>query len=186
MPQPPVTVSKSGPGFAQVLKDMRRLQKCDVLVGIPAEKAPRKDGGINSAALLYLHAHGSELMNLPPRPVLEPSILENKGLITPHLGEAARLLMIARPQEARKELQLAGDVASNGAKRYFFEGKLAPNSPATIARKSRPWSKARAREDRRRARKGLEPLEPAEYVDVPLLDTRAMSRAITSVVRYGY
>ena len=62
MPQPPVTVSKSGPGFAQVLKDMRRLQKCDVLVGIPAEKAPRKDGGINSAALLYLHAHGSELM----------------------------------------------------------------------------------------------------------------------------
>ena len=84
--------------------------------------------------------------------------------------QAATLLLNARPVDAERELKLAGITAANGAKRYFLEGKLAPNKPATIARK------------RRKAKLG----EGEEYVDTPLIDTGQMRRAITSVVRYGY
>ena len=87
---PPVTVTKSGPGLAQLKKDLERLSKSDVLVGIPASAAARKKGPINNASLLFIHSKGSPLKHIPARPVLEPAIQANRALITPQLAMAAR------------------------------------------------------------------------------------------------
>jgi hypothetical protein len=154
----PVTVSKSGPGALQVIRDLNRIKQSEVLVGIPAEKTQRAGEPINNAALMFVHTHGSPLRNIPPRPVLEPAIEKNSELITPHLAESAKAVMDGRPDAAERELQRAGTIASNAVKRYFTEGNLAPNAPSTIARKGS---------------------------DRPLIDTGALRRAVTFVVRSG-
>jgi hypothetical protein len=154
----PVTVAKSGPGLAQVAEDLKRLKASDVLVGIPAPKAQRRGQAVNNAELLFIHSHGSQLRNIPARPVLEPAIEADQKLITPHLAEAAKAVIDGRPAQAEMNLQRAGVAASNSAKRWFTDARnnWAPNAPSTIRRKGS---------------------------DKPLIDTSSMRRAITFVVR---
>jgi len=154
----PITVKKSGPGLAQLKADIARISKSEVLVGIPADKAPRKKGPITNAALLFIHSKGSALKHIPARPVLEPAIAANKALITPHLGAAAKAVLDKDSMRAERELKLAGTVAANAAKRWFTDPRnhWAPNAPGTIRRKGS---------------------------DRPLIDTGALRRSITSVVR---
>jgi hypothetical protein len=154
----PVTVAKSGPGLAHIAEDLKRLQASDVLVGIPAPKAQRRGQPVNNAELLFIHSHGSQLRNIPARPVLEPAIEASVKVITPHLAEAAKNVMDQRPAQAEVNLQRAGTAASNAARRWFVDPRngWAPNAPSTIKRKGS---------------------------DKPLIDTASMRRAITFVVR---
>jgi hypothetical protein len=152
----PVKVTKQGPGLFQVMRDIKRIGNSEVLVGIPAATTLRENDPINNASLLFVLSHGSPLRNIPPRPVLEPAIEKGRNLITPHLAESAKAVMDGRPDAAERELERAGMVASNAVKRYFTEGELAPNAPSTIARKGS---------------------------DRPLIDTGALRRAVTFVVR---
>jgi hypothetical protein len=133
----PVTVTKSGPGLAKLAADLKRIEKSDVLVGIPSSNASRKTGMINNAEVLWLFSKGSPLNNQPPRPVLEPAIEGAKDKISPHLAKAAQSILQKDPPKAERELQLAGIIASNAAKRMFVPGAndWAPNAPSTIAAK---------------------------------------------------
>jgi hypothetical protein len=158
----PVQVVKSGPGPAQLIADLRRIKKSEVLVGIPAEKTQRKKETVNNASLLFVFSNGSPLRHIPPRPVLEPAIEQNKDLVTPHLAEAARLITEHRPDAAQRELQRAGTIAANAAKRRFTEpNDWAPNAPSTIKHKNKKH-KGEAR---------------------PGIDSGQMRRALTYVVR---
>ncbi len=153
----PVTVSKSGPGFAKVAQRLRKLKSSEVLVGIPADRAQREGETINNAGLLFIHTHGSELQNIPARPVLEPAIENNRALISTHLGEAARQMTAGFPDKAERELARAGTIGANAAKRFFTEENgWPPNAPSTIKRKGS---------------------------DRPLIDTGALRRSITHIVR---
>jgi hypothetical protein len=153
-----VTYSKKGPGISGLVSQVKRLVNADVLVGIPAEKTLRQGEPINNASLLFIHTHGSPLNNIPARPVLEPSIEKNKKLITPHLGVAAKEVIQGHPEAAMRELDRAGMIAANGAKRYFTDptNGWPPNAPSTIERKGS---------------------------DRPLIDKGEMRRSITWVVR---
>jgi hypothetical protein len=154
----PVKVTKTGPGLALIRKSIDRLKKSEVLVGIPAPTTQRRGEPINNASLLFIQTNGSQLKNIPPRPVLEPSIEANKGIITPHLGAAAKAVMDQRPDAAERELERAGMIASNCAKRWFTDPRnnWPPNAPSTVEEKGS---------------------------DRPLIDTGQLRRAITYVVR---
>ena len=158
MPPPPVTVKKSGPGFLQLRRDLARISKSEVLVGIPADKTQRKKGPINNASLMFVFSKGSPLKKIPARPWLEPAIKLNKDLISPHLGAAAKAVLNHDPVRAERELRLAGPVAANAAKRWPTDPRNGwkPNAPATIRRKGS---------------------------DRPGVDTGQLRRSITSVVR---
>ena len=131
-----VKVTKSGPGLDGLRADLARLMKSDVLVGIPAEKAMRKGSPINNASVLFIFTHGSPLRNQPPRPLLEPSIEKNKAAISAHMAAAARAIVVEKnAARGNRELNLAGVVAVNGAKRFFLDNQWAPNAPSTIKRK---------------------------------------------------
>lgn len=154
-----VKVTKSGPGLKLVRKQLQSIKESDVLIGIPASTTERKsDEEINNASLLYLHTNGSPINNIPARPVLEPSIKANKGIITPHLGNAAAAALRGRPDQAQSEMNIAGSVAANGAKKWFTDPRnnWPPDAPSTVE---------------------------AKGSDKPLIDTAAMRRAITFVVR---
>ena len=153
-----VTVKKSGPGLAPLALSLEQLRHAEVLVGIPQSTTQRQNEPLNNASLMYILTHGSPLRNIPATPILEPSIELNKKLITPHLEAAAKATIDKDPTRAQQELELAGVVAANGAKRYFTDptNGWPPNKPSTIARKG---------SDRRN------------------IDTGALRRSVTWVVR---
>jgi hypothetical protein len=197
MPAPPAIVVAKGPGLKDLARDIERIRKSEVLIGIPesgnvrvskAEAikrlvalAARKPGGrqkgitpaqikkdlrlrnsgseMNNASLLRMHATGSPLRGLPPRPVLGPSIERNLEQITTHLDVAMGHLLSNEPIAAERELHRIGDIAASAAREYVMEGtNLAPNAPSVIERK---------------------------HSNTPLIETGSMVSAITHVVRVG-
>lgn len=138
---------------------LRKLERKDVLVGIPQANASRKDGKINNAELLFILSQGSQLQHIPPRPVLEPAIqaADNKANISAELKLAAQGVLEGRPEDASLHLDLAGQVGENAAKRWFTDPRNAwqANAPSTIK---------------------------AKGSDRPMVDTQQMLKAITYVV----
>lgn len=151
-----VTVQRGGPGFSRIRRDIERLKKSDVLVGIPQATTQRKDEPINNSSLLFILSNGSPLRGIPATPILEPAVEKSKALITPQLAAAGKALIENKPRDAEKALGRAGTIAVNAAKRMFTDNDWPANAPSTIRQKG---------SDRRN------------------LDTGALRRAITSVVR---
>ena len=131
----PVTSTRTGPGFAQIRRDVERLRKSDVLVGIPQDHAQRPNSPITNASLMWILSRGSALRNLPPRPVVEMGIEKAKDLIAPQLAAGAKAIIANKPLEAQRALGRAGTIAANSVKRMFGSLELAPNAPSTIAKK---------------------------------------------------
>lgn len=156
--QPTVKISTTD-ATAKLKRDLRKLEKKQVLVGVPEDHGARQTGAITNAQLVYLHTHGSPLQGVPARPIIEPAIEapDNKALITKELGEAARALLDRKPEETERHLEQAGMLGRNAAIRWFVDPRngWAPNSPETIARKGS---------------------------DQPLIDTAQMRRSITFLV----
>lgn len=156
--KPSVSIRKTS-ALGPLDERLRKLERKDVLVGIPQQNASRKDGKINNAELLYVLSQGSVLQHIPPRPVLEPAIqaADNKRNISAELKQAAQGVLEGRPEDASRHLELAGQVGENAAKRWFTDPRNAwqGNAPATIK---------------------------AKGSDRPMIDTGELRRAITHVV----
>ena len=120
-------------------------------------------GSINQGAKyseaydLYIHSHGSALMNTPPRPVIEPAIEANIEPINDMLAKAMKQYLMTGSVAGLKKV---GMFASAQCKNWFEDSRnnWAPNSPYTIRKKGS---------------------------DKPLVDTAAMRNAITYVVDTG-
>jgi hypothetical protein len=160
----PVTLERRGPGFAQIKRDVDRLRKSEVLVGIPASRTLRKGEPITNSALMFILSKGSPIRNIPARPTIEPSIEENKIPISAQLAQGAEALLQNNPVAAEKAMMRAGMLAVNAAKRKFGSSELAPNAPST------------------QRRKGAK-LKPPQMVNNPLIDTGALRRSLVAVVR---
>ena len=102
MPSPPVTVTRSGPGFARVRADVERLRKSDVLVGVPADRTQRAGEPVTNASLMFIHSAGSPLKGIPARPTIQPAIQQNRALIAPELAKASQALIQNNPVQAEK------------------------------------------------------------------------------------
>ena len=131
------SVKKKGDAVAFIGDRLDQLRRTDVLVGIPADATLRKGSEINNASLLFVLTHGSPVNNIPPTPIIEPSIEKSNALISPHMAAAAKAILENSPQRAETELRRAGTIAMNGAKRYFTDpgNGWPPNAPSTIAKK---------------------------------------------------
>ncbi|EPH3099963.1 hypothetical protein RG265_001145 [Providencia stuartii] len=152
-----------------ILTTIKKLSNMDVLVGIPANKAQRDDGEyLNNAELGYLQSTGAtisiggETVTLPPRPFLDMGIEDTRDITSSHLVAAADYAISGNLEAAQRELERAGMVASNAAKKVISDGdRLEPLSEATL--------------QKRRA-KGMDG-------EKPLYDTSSLLKSITYVVR---
>lgn len=124
-----------------------------------AEMQAHIDSGkkYSEAHSLYIQSHGSPLWHIPPRPVLEPAVEANKDRIARPLQRAVTAGLKGDDLRMDQELEKAGIVAENAAKRWFEnpENGWPPNAPATVK---------------------------AKGSDSPLIDTGEMRKAITHVV----
>lgn len=140
-------------------KQLQLLTRAEVFVGIPSSNNSRGDGKVGNAELLFIHTNGSALNHIPARPVLEPAITQPKTqeLIAKQLSAVVTDILAIKPEAAEQDLEKAGLIAENAAKRWFTDPSngWAPNAPATIARKGS---------------------------SKPLIDTGEMRRSITHVV----
>lgn len=112
----------------------------------------------SQAHTLYIREHGSPMMSIPPRPVLQPAIEDRKPEISMVLADAGRAALLNDVAVYEANLNKAGMVAASAAQGWFEnqQNDWPPNSPRTIRRKGS---------------------------DQPLVDTGEMRKAITYIVR---
>ncbi|WP_288947459.1 hypothetical protein [uncultured Megasphaera sp.] len=112
----------------------------------------------SQAHKLYIREHGSPMLSIPPRPVLQPAIEDNKEYIGQLLAEAGKAILQGDAAAGETKLHNAGDFAAAAAQGWFEnpQNGWPPNSPRTIRRKGS---------------------------DQPLVDIGEMRKAITYVVR---
>ena len=126
-----------------ILAGLERLSRMDVLVGIPESNAVREDGEeLNNAEIGYLQSTGATVrlggqeVTLPPRPFLDIGIEDTQAVTSEHLKAAAGMALDGQFGAAERELEKAGLIASNGAKRVITDGdRLIPLSDMTKAKR---------------------------------------------------
>ena len=123
----------------ELAEKLKSLAQMEVYVGIPESASKRPGEEVNLAQLLFIHTNGSELRNIPKRPVIEPAIEaeDNKERITKELGDAARALLEGRPTAVKKSLHQAGKLGRDAAKNWFTDPRnnWPPDKRETIRRK---------------------------------------------------
>jgi hypothetical protein len=136
---PTISVTRKQQGLPPDTSDraMLALRSVEVLVGIPEATATRRGEQINNAEIMYIQTHGSPIRNIPPRPVIEPAIANDRKIIGRELQEAAAAWMARDAQSAMMYLNRAGTAGRDAAKAWFTNplNGWPPNAPATIARK---------------------------------------------------
>lgn len=152
---PTITFSESGDAsfIAAAIGD---LQSAKVYVGIPEAQTSRPGEPVTNAGLMYIHTNGSEVMHIPPRPVIEPAIENANEIISKELSLSIESRLDGNKELSKQHLAKAGILGANASKRWFTDPRnnWAPNAPSTIA---------------------------AKGSDRPLIDTGELRRAITSV-----
>lgn len=153
------TISSVDAQLKAVQEAVNELKKHDVLVGIPQEKASREgEGVVTNAELLFIHTNGSPARGIPPRPVLQPAIENDKERVGEMLGKAISAATNGRKEEIVPALDRAGQYGENICKAWFTNAANGwkPNSEETIKRKGSSR---------------------------PLIDTAQMRKSITHVIR---
>ncbi len=144
----------------QIISDIKKLTKTDVLVGIPAQGNSREDG-MNNAAIGYMNETGDPERNLPARPFLVPGVDAARDDIGKMLGKAADAAMDGRQDVVNRQLNAAGLTAQNSVKAAITDTAFAPLSERTLAAR------------RAKGRTG----------EKPLIDTGQLRRSVTYIVR---
>jgi len=163
----------------ELLEKIQRIAEIGIYVGIPEDNSPRKKGQINNAALLYLHTNGSELRNLPARPLIEPALKANDAKIAEDLAEISRRLLAGNYQSALSMMKITGQDAVNMIMDWFEDpaNGWEPNQPSTVKAKIRKRFKSK-----KKRKEAYEEYEAGVPVDQVLVDTGQMRKAITYVL----
>lgn len=157
-----VTVDKL-PGIAKALKELAETR---VMVGVPGDKIERKEDGegqnpINNAALMAIHESGAPEANIPARPVVHPTISDNKANIEAYLEKAGDRALDGDVSGMNKTYAALGLFMQNKLRAKITTGPFDPLSERTLAGR------------RAKGRTGTK----------PLIDTGQLRRALTYVIR---
>lgn len=148
--------------WKKVRDSILALADSQVLVGIPADRAQRKDNEpINNAEIGYIMENGSPDANIPARPHLIPGVKKAQPFTVKMFREAALAAMVGNHTKVLQCYHAAGLNAVNEVRAKITTGPFIPLSPRTIAAR------------RARGRKGT----------APLIDTGQYRRNQTYVVR---
>lgn len=175
----------SGKAF-DLFKQIEKLKKVEILVGIPEEKAPRKRGEMNNATLLYIHTQGSPLRGLPARPLIEPCLKErsNADKLAEDLKLVGQAVLEAKVTQARRLMKVTGQDAVNMIRDWFDDPRNGwePVKPATLDAKLKKLGKGVLTTGERR-----EMIDDYEAgisgIHTTLVDTGQLRKSITYVLR---
>lgn len=122
----------------KVLANIQEMAAKRLLIGIPAEKAPRKGDPITNAALGFIHENGSPARNIPARPFLVPGVRAATPKCLAVLKQAGKVSLTLGPEALDKGLNSAGLIAQSAVKkRIVSQEGFAPLQPGTIMARKR-------------------------------------------------
>ena len=122
--------------FTEDTEHVEKQQKClDYL------RKHKVDVGLTSSAsdrsrfLLGIHSHGSPVMRIPPRPVVQPALNQEslRQEMGEKLAEACEAAFNGDLEGTEKGLEEAGQRGADGIREYIDQGIPPPNSPVTLS-----------------------------------------------------
>ena len=105
------------------------LRKHKVDVGLTSSASAR------SRFLLGIHSHGSPIMRIPPRPVVQPALSQEslRSEMGDKLAEACEAAMEGDLKGTEQGLKDAGQRGADGIREYIDRGIPPPNRPVTLS-----------------------------------------------------
>ena len=189
-------VRKTIDNVAGLIRRVEELTTSDVLIGVPADKAGRKEGQINNATLAYIHEFGSPARNIPARPFLYPGIRKIRAQAMEMLRQAAMDALKGSTADVSVVLNKVGMLARNSVVNEITDPAppFVPLKPSTIRgrlrrtaagrRKLQKFDKIKAAAGWTGAQSGAALSMWAEAGNIqPLIDTGALRASLTYVVR---
>ncbi len=154
-----ITVTENTDQIKKRAKCLKYLQTHRVDVGLTSGASAR------SKFLLAIHARGSPVMRIPPRPVVRPALAREtlRAEMAESLMESCEAAAKGDLPGTQAGLENAGQRGADGIREYIDAGISPPNSPVTL---SGGWIYNRV------AKKGV-PVK-GKTGDKPLLDTGAL------------
>lgn len=136
-----MTVQVTKDDVKKVLANIEAMAGKELLIGIPAEKSPRKGDPITNASLGYIHENGSPARNIPARPFLVPGVKK----ATPKAIAAMKKLAgdaLTDRNATDKALNAAGLIAQASVKRQIVSQEgFTPLKAGTLAARKRSGAK---------------------------------------------
>ncbi len=128
----------------QFNETISKFKRDAILIGIPEEKADRKDlekkaeGPINNAAILAINEFGSPKNNIPARPVMSIGIKNAQKEIVEQMKQGAKLALSKGFAAIDTYYNRAGIIASNSVKKAINsqEGIKPPAAETLAARRA--------------------------------------------------
>lgn len=170
---------------AKAMAAVEGLAKKRVLVGIPAENAPRSGDKINNAGIGYIHEFGAPEANIPARPHLIPGVNDAQGKIVSAFRTAAKKAVTAQGLNMaalEAGLNQAGLAAQNAVRRKINQGLSPALSPNTLRARDRKLLR-KARKDFARGKLTGYKVQAKLDARKPLLDTGDYRNKITYAIR---
>ena len=105
------------------------LRKHKVDVGLTSSASNR------SKFLLAIHTHGSPVMRIPPRPVVEPALAQEslKAEMAEHMLAACEAAWEGDLDGVKAGMEASGQRGADGIREYIDAGIDPPNSPVTLS-----------------------------------------------------
>ena len=152
-----LTVREDPELLAQRLRALQELKNTTLKVGLP------ESAGGRLHFILAVQEHGSHLMRIPARPVVQPALAnpETRSAVAEELRSAVQAAW--EGEDPREHLEAAGQAGADGIRAYIDSNIPPPNSPVTV---NGGWIYNRA------ARKGV--YVKGKGFNKPLFDTGAL------------
>lgn len=130
--RPTLSIRQTGDQTAAVRSAVARLTGQDVLIGVPAEKAGARQGGINNAELSYIHEFGAPAAGIPARPHLIPGIEAIIPEAAQELRAAASAALEGKEQAVDAALNKVGMLGQNAVRAKFQDNDWPPLKKGTL------------------------------------------------------
>ena len=155
-----LTITEHPEDLKKRLRALQKLKDTTVKVGLP------QSAGGRLRFILAVQQHGSPLMRIPARPVIQPALAAEETRSA--MAEAMRDAVSAawEGEDPRPALKAAGQAGADGIRAYIDSHIPPPNSPVTV---NGGWIRNRAA--------GKSVYIPGKGKNKPLYDTGALYEA---------
>jgi hypothetical protein len=121
-----LTVREDPELLTQRLRALQKLKQAKVKVGLP------ESAGGRLHFILAVQEHGSPLMRIPARPVVQPALTnpETRSAVAEELRSAVQAAW--EGEDPREHLEAAGQAGADGIRAYIDSNSPPPNSPVTV------------------------------------------------------
>lgn len=170
----------------ELVRNLERAVRTEVLVGIPRATAMREGDTISNAEIAYINEHGDPARRIPPRPFMEPGLARCRDKVRETMAQGVQQL--GTGGTLRPAAERVGLICQASIRDVFTDNDWKPLSPRTImARAQRTVAKHKGFADKTaRAQQSELQRELARRADDrPLIDTGALRQSITYVVTEG-